>query len=181
MLNTVMGLSLDHTTYTIPPPSSTSRLPAHKLHPRTPTQESLDSHLHTIRGTALNVGNRFFDKAFTLIVDPSTRAGASGEHSPCDALVPSIVAEYGIVQGVDIEVFKKDASLSVTSPSNEPMWERIDWVADERIKKESQAARERAEVIMKNSDDSVLWFTEFGTEWIKNTGAFSFSVAPHAL
>ncbi|KAH6913323.1 carnitine acetyltransferase [Coprinopsis sp. MPI-PUGE-AT-0042] len=173
MLNTVMGLSLDHTTYTIPPPSSTSRLPAHKLHPRTPTQESLDSHLHTIRGTPLNVGNRFFDKAFTLMVDPSTRAGASGEHSPCDALVPSIVAEYGIVQGIDVEVFKKDASLSAPSTSDEPMWERIDWVADEKIKKESQAARERAEVIMKNSDDSVLWFTEFGTDWMKNIAGHS--------
>ena len=30
------------------------------------------------------------DKALTLIVDPSTRAGAMGEHSPCDVLVPSV-------------------------------------------------------------------------------------------
>lgn len=110
-----MGLSLEHTTHTLPPfpptspsttlnsrhtyvPFSTSRpLSTH------PSQSTLDSHLHAIRSTPTNVCNRFFDKPFTLIVDPSTRAGAMGEHSPCDALVPSIVAEYGIVIGVQGE------------------------------------------------------------------------------
>jgi hypothetical protein len=94
-----MALSLDHTTYIIPPLSS------HE-HARTTTQNALDSHVHAIRGTTQNISNRFFDKPLTIIVDPSTRAGASGEHSPVDALVPSIVAEFGIIQGVEAQTFE---------------------------------------------------------------------------
>lgn len=171
MLQTVMGLSLEHTTYAIPAPSSASSLPPHKTHTRTPEQTSLDSHLHTTRGTPPNVGNRFYDKAFMLIVDPSTRAGATGEHSPCNTLVPSIVTEYRIVQGVEVEQFGDKATPSpAPSTSAEPTWERLDRVADERTWKESVAARERANRILQNSDDSVHWFIDYGTDWIKGIG-----------
>ncbi|TFK21193.1 acyltransferase ChoActase/COT/CPT [Coprinopsis marcescibilis] len=172
MLNTVMGLSLDHTTYVIPSPAS-NLFPQSKVHHRTAEQNALDSHLHTIRGTPLNVSNRFFDKAFTLIVDPSTRAGASGEHSPCDALVPSIVAEYGIVQGIEIDEFAKPIAPASASSSTEPAWERLDWVADDKIAKECISARARADRIMDDSDDSVLWFNEYGTDWIKAVAKLS--------
>ena len=146
-----MGLSLEHTTHVLPPgPSLDSE------------QQRLDAHLHTIRGTSLNAANRFYDKPFTLIVDPSTRAGATGEHSPCDALVPSIVAEYGIVQGVDVNAFS--TSFAATG------WERLVWVTDDKILKECTTAEERASKIMKDSDDSVLWFKEYGTDWIKSHG-----------
>jgi len=157
-----MGVSLDHTTYIIPPPSSTRH-----VHPRTPTQIELDSHLHTIRGTSQNVSNRFFDKTFTLIVDPSTRAGAAGEHSPVDALVPSIVAEYGVVEGVDVGSFR---TTSASASADEPGWERLDWVGDDMIWKECQDATRRANAIMENSDDSVLWFEKYGSNWIKGVG-----------
>jgi hypothetical protein len=159
-----MALSLDHTTYIIPLPS----LSSHK-HARTTTQNALDSHVHTIRGTTQNISNRFFDKTFTIIVDPSTRAGASGEHSPVDALVPSIVAEYGIVQGVDVEAFELRGTGNEVDGAG---WERLDWVADEKMWKECQAATERANAIVNNSDDSVLWFDKFGSNWIKSFGLF---------
>ena len=169
MLHSVMALSLDHTTYIIPPTSSS----AHN-HTRTTTQNTLDSHVHTIRGTTQNVSNRFFDKPFTIIVDPSTRAGASGEHSPVDALVPSIVAEYGIIQGVDAGILE----LRGTGDGvNDKSWERLDWVADEKIWKECRAATERANAIINDSDDSVLWFDKFGSNWIKSFGLF-FSFPP---
>ena len=100
MLHSVMGLSLDHTTYTFKP-SSPESSSTHATHTRTAAQSQLDAHLHKLRSTDLNVSNRLFEKVLMLIVDPSTRAGAMGEHSPCDALVPSIVAEYAIVEGVD--------------------------------------------------------------------------------
>lgn len=174
MLHSVMGLSLDHTTYVIPPPLPSRRLPPHKVHHRSAGQSSLDSHLHTIRGTPLNVANRFYDKPYTLIVDPSTRAGASGEHSPCDALVPSIVAEYSIVQGVDVEQF---AEVKAAPPpgvdTSEPSWERLDWVGDEYIRREASAATRRALEIVEDSDDSVMWFDDYGTEWIKTMGKMS--------
>jgi hypothetical protein len=163
-----MALSLDHTTYTIPPPSLSTY-----QHTRTTTQQNaLDSHVHAIRGTAQNVSNRFFDKTFTIIVDPSTRAGASGEHSPVDALVPSIVAEYGIVEGVDTEAF--ELHRTGESEVDGKGWERLDWVADEKIWKECRAATARANSIINNSDDSVLWFDKFGSNWIKSFGSFLF-------
>lgn len=124
-----------------------------------------DAHLHTIRATPLNAANRFYDKPFTLIVDPSTRAGATGEHSPCDALVPSIVSEYCIVEGVDVDAF--DNMLPADSVTG---WERLDWVTDDKISKECKAADKRARKIMEDSDDSVLWFKEYGTDWIKGVG-----------
>ena len=167
MLHSVMALSLDHTTYIIPPLS----LSSHNIHARTTTQNALDSHVHAIRGTTQNISNRFFDKPFTIIVDPSTHAGASGEHSPVDALVPSIVAEYGIAQGVDVEAFQWHKTENEVDGKG---WERLDWVADEKVWKDCQAATERANAIINNSDNSVLWFDKFGSNWIKSFGLFLF-------
>ncbi|TEB34514.1 carnitine acetyltransferase [Coprinellus micaceus] len=174
MLHAVMALSLDHTTHAIPPPLPSRHLPPHKVHHRSPAQSALDSHLHTIRGNPHNIGNRFYDKPYTLIVDPSTRAGATGEHSPCDALVPSIVAEYTIVQGVDVDEFTEEKSTPPAGvDTSEPLWERLDWVGDEYIKREAAAATRRALEIVEDSDDSVMWFDDYGTEWIKTMAKMS--------
>ncbi|KAG6888425.1 hypothetical protein C0992_008505 [Termitomyces sp. T32_za158] len=161
MLASVMALSLDHMTHTIPP----SPLQTHS--PQGISQEILDSHLRTIRAHSLNVANRFYDKPFTVIVDPSTHAGATGEHAPCDALVPSIVAEYGIVQGIDEAAF--DDTLDDTDPGG---WQRLDWVADDKIRQECDAAHARAIKIIEDSDNSVLWFQGYGTDWIKGIAKF---------
>jgi len=165
MVQSVMALSLEHTTYIIPPSSSCSD--SRRFHSRGPTQMSIDSHLHTIRGTTQNLSNRFYDKPFTLIVDPSTRAGVSGEHSPVDALVPSIVADYGVVKGVDVTELKVPSS---ERGIEEPGWERLDWDIDDKIKKECDGAIQRANAIVDNSDDSVLWFDNFGTDWMEGFG-----------
>ncbi|KAG6856896.1 hypothetical protein H0H87_012477 [Tephrocybe sp. NHM501043] len=161
MLSSVMALSLDHLTHTTAP--TPHSIPS----PRKISQEVLDSHLHMIRAHSLNVANRFYDKPFTIIVDPSTRAGATGEHSPCDALVPSIVAEYGIIQGVDEVAF--NTSLDDTDPGG---WQRLDWVADTKIREECDAAHARALQIVEDSDASVLWFEGYGTDWIKGIAKF---------
>lgn len=158
MLTSLMGLSLDHTTYALPPTHSQRGNDDLK-------QRNLDAHLHTIRSNYLNFANRFFDKPFTLIVDPSTRAGATGEHSPCDALVPSIVAEYGIVESVDPMAFE-NSSISGG-------WERLEWITDDKIQRECAAAQARALSVIHDSDDSVLWFEGYGTDWIKGVGGTS--------
>ncbi|KAJ2925938.1 hypothetical protein H1R20_g11160, partial [Candolleomyces eurysporus] len=174
MLNSIMALSLDHSTFSITPPHASRPLPPHMVHHRGEAQSALDSHLHMARGNELNISNRFYDKPCTLIVDPSTRAGASGEHSPCDALVPSIVAEYSIVHSVELSEFTDEKAIHPQGvDASEPPWERLNWVADEHIQKECTAARERALKIVKDSDDSVLWFDDYGTDWIKTIGNFS--------
>jgi hypothetical protein len=159
MLTSLMGLSLDHTTYTLATSSGSH------LGNDDSKQQNLDAHLHTIRSNYLNFTNRFFDKPFTIIVDPSTRAGATGEHSPCDALVPSIMAEYGIVEGVDEAAFKKTSRVDISGG-----WERLEWVTNDMIRKECTAAHARALSIIHDSDDSVLWFEDYGTDWIKGVG-----------
>ncbi|KAJ3782121.1 acyltransferase ChoActase/COT/CPT [Lentinula aff. detonsa] len=189
IVKSLMCLCLDNETHTPPPPppsspsspssppSSSSPLPQ----PSTISQNTLDAHLHAIRSVPSNVSNRFFDKPFSIIVDPSGRAGATGEHSPCDALVPSIVAEYAVVQCVEEVNGSSSSSLSLSSSSSssstnaieieiEEGWSRLDWVVDEDVLEATRAARERAETNIKNSDDSLLWFEEYGSDWIKSVG-----------
>jgi carnitine O-acetyltransferase len=99
-----------------------------------------------------------------------------GEHSPCDALVPSIVAEYAVAQSIVPESF----SLPVPPPflsDRDPDttgWERLDWLTDSRIEAECIAAESRAKGLIADSDDSVLWFSEYGTDWIKSIGTPGF-------
>lgn len=161
-----MALSLDHTPYTLP--SSQNH-----HHPRSRFQSSLDAHLHSIRGAPLNFANRFFDKPYTVLVDPLARAGATGEHSPCDALVPSIVAEYGIVSGVEAEAFSSSGPEEIsTVMGGEDGFVRIDWAADDKLWRECREAEHRSLALIEDSDDSVFWFDGYGTDWIKNIGRF---------
>ena len=77
------------------------------------------------------------------------------------------VAEYGILQGVDTEAF--DWRRPGVDGKG---WEIFDWVAGEKMWNEYRAATERANAIVNNSDDSVLWFDKFGSNWIKSFGLF---------
>ncbi|KAI9440018.1 hypothetical protein H4582DRAFT_2075371 [Lactarius indigo] len=49
-------------------------------------------------------------------------------------------------------------------------WERLDWVTDARIEAECTAAESRAKSLIADSDDSVLWFSDYGVEWITSIG-----------
>ena len=136
----------------------------------------IDSHLHNLR-SSLNARNRWFDKAYTLIVETNTRAGAMGEHSPCDALVPSIVADYAVVQSIVPEAFSQlePAPFFVDRDLDAGGWERVDWVTDARIEAECIAAESRANSLIADSDDSVLWFSDYGVEWITSIGTSTLS------
>ncbi|KAJ3817773.1 hypothetical protein F5880DRAFT_1617976 [Lentinula raphanica] len=158
------------THVSITPPSSSS-LPLPQ--PSTISQLTLDSHLHSIRSVPSNVSNRFFDKPSSLIVDLSGRAGAMGEHSPCDALVPSIVGEYAVVEHVDMDVYSDegldaDEGKAKDDDEDDRGCKRLDWVVDEVVEEATMKARERAEGVIRNSDDSMLWFEEYGSDWIKS-------------
>lgn len=100
-----------------------------------------------------------------------------GEHSPVDALVPSIVADYAVSQSIVPEAFSlpepspffSDRDLGITG------WKRLDWVTDDRIKAECNVAESRARALIVDSDDSVLWFSDYGADWIKSIGTPGFS------
>lgn len=61
-----------------------------------------------------------------------------GEHSPCDALVPSIVAVYAVVEGVDDNAFDhRDPGVGFNEEAESAQgWERLDWVVDDKVKQE---------------------------------------------
>ena len=101
--------------------------------------------------------NRWFDKGTTLVVESNTRAGMMGEHSPVDALVPSIVADYSLAEDVDPE-WTMDP-LEETGRMEERWGERLEFVMDERVRKECARAEERAAADIMDSDDDVHWFT----------------------
>jgi carnitine O-acetyltransferase len=153
-----MCLSLDHHT-----------LGSHPQLPPLDSQLELDSHLHNVR-SGHNARNRWFDKTFSVIVESNTRSGAMGEHSPVDALVPSIVTEYALVQRIEMDAFDQPLSATTSSGQLPSCCKRLDWVVDDHIEKECQKAEERAKAIIDDSDDSVLWFTDYGTDWIKEVG-----------
>ena len=83
--------------------------------------------------------------------------------------MPSIVTEYGIVQGVDPEAFGLCGTENEVDGKG---WERLDWVADEKMWKECRAATERANAIINNSDDSVLWFDSLGVNGLVRSSSF---------
>ncbi|RPD60077.1 acyltransferase ChoActase/COT/CPT, partial [Lentinus tigrinus ALCF2SS1-6] len=165
LTSTVFALSLDDYAYTLPP--------SH----RTPDKD-LAAHLHNIRsGHGSRPGhNRWYDKPFTLIVEANTRAGVLGEHSPVDALVPSVAADYAIVQGVDDDAFPESVEsglLGAQVDSDTTGWERLDWVTDDRIAQECDHAAIRAKEIVDESDVDELVFTGYGINWIKNEARLS--------
>ncbi|KDQ24753.1 hypothetical protein PLEOSDRAFT_1078778 [Pleurotus ostreatus PC15] len=186
IVHSLIGLSLDDTTHSLrrspdvlPQPLGSA---SSSFDPTHPGQLELDAHLHTIRSTTTNVSNRFFDKAYTIIVDPSARAGATGEHSPVDALVPSIVGEYSIVQDIDQGMFSDTLPSDVESTwfdnaTDSNGWSRLNWDTDVYIEKECNDAAARAKLIIEDSDDSVLWFRDYGTDWIKTVA----QMAPDAF
>jgi len=160
-------VSLDSETHVLPEDYQTFL-----SNDQTSRQRSLDAHVHSVRSTSSNVSNRFFDKPYTLIIDPSGQAGAMGEHSPCDALIPSMVGEYAIVQSVPEELAATGSQVSVDKSQG---WHRLDWITDSHIDSACVEAKDRADRLIANSDDSVLWFEGFGSDCIKNLGQSSFS------
>ncbi|PCH42408.1 acyltransferase ChoActase/COT/CPT [Wolfiporia cocos MD-104 SS10] len=184
--HSLFALCLDHYTYVLPPspPAGSASPPFHTsalVHsaplPKPCTVPELTAHLHNVRSgpSYKPAHNRWFDKPFSLIVESNTRAGAMGEHSPCDALVPSIIADYAVVQGVDADAFPPIDSLRMSEQVEEGVdgWQRLEWVVDERIVRECEEAEAGARMIVEDSDDGILWFDAFGAEWIKGTARFS--------
>jgi hypothetical protein len=167
----IFAVSLD--LHTLGFPSGRSAQTSHTL-PVIDSSTEIDSHLHNLR-SSVNARNRWFDKAYTLIVETNTRAGAMGEHSPCDALVPSIVADYAVVQSIVPEAFSQPepAPFFVDRDLGAGGWERLDWVTDARIEAECIAAESRAKSLIADSDDSVLWFSDYGVEWMTSIGTSS--------
>ena len=157
--HSVMCLSLDHFA---------SPVGSIEVNPRGCTRE-VKEHLHLVR-SSWDGRNRFMDKPLSFIVDPLARAGAMGEHSPVDALVPSIATEYAIVQGVSHDSYLSSPEEMSGETSVSSGWRSLEWVTDGLVEREFSEAEGRAKAIIADSDDNVFHFSAYGADWIKDQG-----------
>jgi carnitine O-acetyltransferase len=123
---------------------------------------SLDAHVQNCASGHAG-RNRWFDKALSIVIETDGRAGMMGEHSPCDALIPSVIVDYVVAEPVDTSRF--DAQ-----PSRTDGWKRLEWNVDEELQTEIQQCEERNWKIVEDSDASQLWWSEYGADWIKKIG-----------
>ncbi len=160
-------LTLDTTVLPLPadfpaPPSASSSL-------------WVDALARNTSGAGRGGHNRWFDKSLTLVVEPNGRAGLNGEHSPVDALIPSILADYA--SGVPCPPLGKPLPAdSETTPAAElseakGSFKHLDFfLQDARIQREILASTNRALAIGADSDIRILYFDEYGADWIKKSG-----------
>lgn len=130
---------------------------------RTPSSE-IDLHIKNISAGRDGM-NRWFDKSLTLIVESNARFGVMGEHSPVDALIPSMIADWVVSQSIDPCAFAPSQKDTHT-----PQWERLNWAGSLHILEECADAKDRANTLSTDSDASVLWYTSHGIKWIKEQG-----------
>ncbi|KAI9206459.1 acyltransferase ChoActase/COT/CPT [Polychytrium aggregatum] len=111
--------------------------------------------------------NRWFDKSFTVIVSSDGHAGLNGEHSPCDALVPCLMADF---------ILKNEPaqdSSDLPPGTGLPQPHRLRWSVDQRVEDAIHLAQEEVDGIISNSDVRVMEFAGFGSTFIKQKAKVS--------
>lgn len=132
----------------------------------------LDAH---IRNTSCGIAgrNRWCDKCVSIIVESTSRAGGMGEHSPCDGLVVGAMMSSSLSETIDHRQFGHSDISAETVTEFDPGtsgFERLDWVVDGHIENKCTEAERHARHICEDSDASLLWFADYGTRWVKDTG-----------
>ncbi|KAG9007905.1 hypothetical protein FRB94_013852 [Tulasnella sp. JGI-2019a] len=156
----LLTLSLDD--YMLPP-----RPPVDPAHSSLVRPE-IDAHVSNCASGGPTGLNRWYDKALTVMVESSGRAGMLGEHSPCDALIPSMIVDYAIAEHIDTAAFESTPLAETVEVEEKQKWRRLDWALDEAIMAEVEAAKLRARQLVADSDPSQLWFGEYGVDWMKS-------------
>ncbi|KAJ7280987.1 cytochrome P450 [Mycena rebaudengoi] len=102
-------------------------------------------------------------------------------HALCDALVPSILAEWSFAEGVDAACFAepapalfgvRDVVAASADGETEVDWARLDWEVDDVMREECMHAPAHVDALIAESDDD--WFDEYGTAWINSARASPF-------
>lgn len=150
-------------------------LDAHTLLPRYPAsinhlslvRPDIDAQVYNCSSAGSTGLNRWYDKALTVAVESNGRAGMLGEHSPCDALIPSMIVDYAIADHINPAEFEGAVPIEVVE---EKKWRRLEWAVDATILSEIEAAKGRAQEVIADSDPSQLWYSEYGADWMKAVG-----------
>lgn len=137
--------------------------PAHACTPKW-----VDALARNCSGAGRGGHNRWFDKALTIVVEPNGRAGMMGEHSPCDALIPSIVCDFAAAEACPAPGTELPAEL--TSAGEGAAWKKLSWVVDKQTQQSIITSGQNAVQAATHSDIRTLWFDEYGADWIKKVG-----------
>ncbi|CAE6414425.1 unnamed protein product [Rhizoctonia solani] len=161
-------ISLD--PYTLPPSTNSSQGSGQFKQP------VLDAQVRNT-SSGINGLNRWFDKSLTVSVESNGRAGMNGEHSPCEALIPSIVVDYVLAEPIDIAAFsdapQKLGGVEYVGPGEDQGWKHLGWEVDSKIEEEIKQAEARAKAIVEDSDASQLWYSEYAADWMKKSAKVS--------
>jgi carnitine O-acetyltransferase len=104
--------------------------------------------------------NRWFEKAISLVVDNTGRAGCNGEHSPLDAVVPAQMFDNCV---------KREPAVDPPSVSNKPLSapKKLSWVIDREIEDDLVSAQKAIDAVISDSDVQVIHFQGYGSNFIK--------------
>ncbi|KAL1923113.1 uncharacterized protein VTP21DRAFT_9489 [Calcarisporiella thermophila] len=124
------------------------------------------SHFNLFHG--LDAHNRWFDKAFQLIVENNGRAGVNGEHTPVDAVTPGQIFDY-VVRSEPAKNPKNASSASLPSPQH------LKWEVGSDVQHSIYEAEVNAKKAIDNVESMIIHFPEYGSDLLK-----SFKVSPDA-
>ncbi|PWN41844.1 acyltransferase ChoActase/COT/CPT [Ceraceosorus guamensis] len=148
-----------------------SVLPNVSGHPEpvtTATPASVDAHARNIAGAGRGGHNRWFDKALSVVMEPNGRGGINGEHSPCDALIPSIVIDFALAEPAPEPGQPFPNSIAPAGPAGATAsWKKLQWELDDKAHASIASSAAAARQLVSTSDIGMLWYDEYGAEWIK--------------
>ncbi|KAG0245852.1 acyltransferase ChoActase/COT/CPT [Mortierella sp. GBAus27b] len=103
--------------------------------------------------------NRWCDKSLNLVFERDGKFLCHGEHSPCDALIPSLFMDYIIRKPTDLNAPSSNAV--VEAPKH------LTFVTDAKAEEHIKGAKATIEALSKNSDCGIIYFDEYGSDYIK--------------
>jgi carnitine O-acetyltransferase len=134
-----------------------------------PAGDELASATASFQYGLANPVNRWLDKSLTLFIERDGRGGMNGEHSPCDALIPAIMAEETLRQPV--EYF--DAAPAEPSAANLEAPCALHFVLDDYLEEMLVETRRLVNEISADSHAVMVRFREYGANFIKKTAKVS--------
>jgi len=98
-----------------------------------------------------------------VCISSDARAGMNGEHSPCDALIPSYVVDFARAHenGGDSKHATNERLERATL---------VKWYVDEFVKKEMAVAEVDNRKLIADSDVNIVHLMDYGSDFMKSIG-----------
>jgi hypothetical protein len=107
--------------------------------------------------------NRWYDKAFSLVLFANGAAGLNGEHSPQDAPVPGAAIDYALLG----ETADEYSALLANARGAAVAPRRLAWAAAPSLRAALEQHRQCAAALVGNLDAHLLRFENFGSAALK--------------